>query len=54
MRIKILFLVVSIVGVVVIFLVSWFWRIFLIPIVILLCYDLGFSFWKEFKRKKKG
>jgi hypothetical protein len=52
MWIKILFVVVSIAGVVVIFLVSWFWSMFLIPIVLLLLYDVGSSFWKEFKKKK--
>jgi len=51
---KLLFAIVGISGVVVIFLVSWFWSMFLIPIVLLLCYDFGSSFWREYKRKKKG
>jgi len=44
---KILFLGLAALGVVMIFYMSWFWRALLIPMVILLLFDVTKSFWDK-------
>lgn len=42
-----LFLIVGIAAVVVVFKISWFWSLFIIPIVVLLTADILSSFFKK-------
>lgn len=45
--VEILFVVLAIGGIVAVYYLSWFWRIFIIPIVILLLWDVVSSFMKK-------
>ncbi|HSX18740.1 MAG TPA: hypothetical protein VLE91_01250 [Candidatus Saccharimonadales bacterium] len=44
---KILFLTLATAGIVLVYYLSWFWRLFLIPIVVLLIFDVVSSFLKK-------
>ena len=47
---KILFLLLALFGIVLVYYISWFWRIFLIPLIILLLVDVVSSFMRTKKQ----
>jgi len=51
MVLKILFLIIAIAGVALIFFVSWFWRLLLAPMIIIMLVDVVSGLFKK-KRKK--
>ena len=48
--VKIIFTLAALGGIVLVFYVSWFWRILLIPMIIIVLWDVASSFFK----KKRG
>jgi len=49
--IKIIFTLAAVAGIVLVFYVSWFWRLLLIPMIIIVLWDVASSFFKK-KQKK--
>lgn len=49
MLLKIIFILAGIAGIVLVFYVSWFWRALIIPMIIIMMFDVVRSF---FKKKK--
>ncbi|MBI2598833.1 hypothetical protein HYW40_01260 [Candidatus Curtissbacteria bacterium] len=47
MLLKILFLLAGIAGIVLIFFVSWFWRLLLLPMIVIMLWDVGSSLLKK-------
>jgi len=45
--VKIFFAILAIGGMVLIFYVSWFWRALIGPMVVILLWDVGASFWRK-------
>jgi hypothetical protein len=50
--IKIVFTLAAIGGIVLVFYVSWFWRLLLIPMIVIVLWDVASSFLR--KKQKKG
>jgi len=50
--VKIFFAILAIGGIVLIFYVSWFWRALIGPMVVILLWDVGASFWRKKDTKK--
>jgi len=48
--IKIVFVLAAVGGIVLVFFVSWFWRLLLVPMIIIVLWDVGSGFFK----KKRG
>lgn len=45
--VKIVFLIAAIAGIVLVFFVSWFWRLLLIPMIVIVLWDVVSSFFKK-------
>ncbi|MDO8486738.1 MAG: hypothetical protein Q7S45_00375 [Candidatus Curtissbacteria bacterium] len=47
MILKILFLLAGIVGIILVFFVSWFWRLLLVPMIVIMLWDVVSGFFKK-------